>query len=287
MKNLFITLVSAFITFTTFAQEGKPYGPIAYRAPKETIGEDYYVMKVDTSRANLGDGYVRLQKVVNGKSVDIKENLEGKIIKLIEVNGDIGLFKDSEGIEYNSKISDELSFFDLIPVKEFEDTKALLLNKPLWVNNPHMQIGNWETRNWPITAFRFEKVMITNVKYGSMAAWPIKITLKTADGEIGDTYISLSGTNTGLDMDHHWFSKNFFTTDPHLLYKFTPQVWKQIENYQTPIGMPTDAVVLMKGLPESINKTTDKTGTTYQYVFGKVSPSYYYFKNGKLVLKQE
>jgi hypothetical protein len=214
----------------------------------------------------------------------------GKTFKLIsvETSDEVAHLKDSEGANYEIKLTSGC-LADLPPASDLETARKLFINKTLWLNEDHIRLGaplNDDERRL-ITGLRLEPVTVTEIKLGWYNQYPFVFVLKTAKGDIGYLETNVSGTNTINKLDD-LFGAKFFTRDPRLIYKFTPQVWANVKNKVTVIGMPKDAVRLNEGSPKKINTTITGKMVTEQWVYGSDGYSrYLYFTNDKLTSIQQ
>ncbi|MCC8409787.1 DUF2845 domain-containing protein [Mucilaginibacter sp. UR6-1] len=255
------------------------YGPLPYRTLKETIGEIYITLPL--SKYDEKSGYRELFKKGDKKNVDAVEGA-GKKLKLIFVNENEGIFTDSNGVEYICKIFEE-TFTQLAPLSDIENSRKLLINKPLWLNVNKFVVGDpYSDKGTVIENARFSKVIVIDVLASYSNEMPIFIICKDDKGRVGYENVNMSGTNSTIELSDLFIEK-FFTENPQTKYKLSDKTWATVKAGRTEIGMPMDAVQLIEGRPTKRNKSVVGTIRKEQWVYGETAiQSYFYFENGKL-----
>lgn len=273
MKTFLLTLLSVVGCLTGFAQtQGFTMPP--YRASEQTIGETFIVNPSEPDRKK----HIFIEDKDGKKLSDL---YDGRSLKFVKFEGIYGYLVDSVGNEFKTIfMKDQLS--DVTPLIDFKAAQQLE-NKTFWLNLTKVYLGPAAvSRNSAsIKNLRFTRVTILKATLSGASYFPFALTLKTATGEIGNTYVYLSGTN-GKEPGYA-FTEKFLSEDPKLKYHFTPAVWKMVQAGYTDIGMPMDAFELVMGSPNDIHSTKTAKGTTQQWVYGT---SFYYFENGKLTAIQ-
>jgi hypothetical protein len=226
------------------------------------------------------------------------EELVGKIGKITSKQakaiGGFNFVITLEGVDkkvVGYVVSEQLD--DIVFLKDLDDARKKLIGKPLWLWN-----GNLNTIDETGSVFgsvelpRFTKVTVIDVVAGTYDHTPVRLILKSADGKIGYDDVAWSKTNVDpILQESSNFDSDFFSVDPHTLYRFSEQQWTAISKSKILIGMTPQMVKLARGRdPEKINRTTTGSRIDEQWVYenGKSNPnSYIYFSNGKVVSVQD
>ncbi len=279
--GLFITLAAfSYNSYgqTTNTTDKNLYGPVPYRTPEQTIGEDY-VVAPPPSKGDEWDSFLNFAH--NYEKVLYKDVFKEKFILIRIEDGKTGYFKNEDGKEYRSRIADNVHFFGLFPVKDLEAARAMFLNKTLWIKDYHAQVYHGKEDQYVDTLIStFQPVTVTDISIGRSTDLPLVFTIRTRTGKIACYGIDISGTNT-YRQPQLFLENNFYLKDPKLTYHFSPAVWRQIEAGETPMGMAADAFELVMGKPTHINRS--RVGNTFheQWVYGEDRPRFYYFTNDK------
>ncbi|WP_158824729.1 hypothetical protein [Mucilaginibacter lacusdianchii] len=277
------------VAFIAEINTPKSHISIRYRPLIQTIGEKYLVLPLENSK-DVYWGFNYAEKL------DVKlynKDIARKILTLVSITpssvtslGMEARFKDSEGVEYLKQLSDNIAP-GLIPLYEIEAAKLAYLNKIIWAKKRLFKVHSGKlVRKIGV----YEPVKVVNVIASEESYTPVRLTLKTVKGETGTFDVDISGTNTnnaGSDLEivqNRTFKEVFYTDNPRLQYHLSPAMWKIIEKGQIYLGIPSAAVRVLKGEPNTINTTTTYYGIHEQWVYG--NNEYYYFENGKLTVVQ-
>jgi hypothetical protein len=261
---------------------------VAYRSLEQTIGEKYIILS-DMSQQQEDYDFISKASTPNN-GLPYGEG-HGKVFKLTSIDDKNGHFVDSAGVEYLVRLENRYQFYSIASFSDFNDAVKLFLGKNLWMNADKLYGGRTliDEKKYgiksDITGVRFAQVTVIDILPFGIDDLPLVFVLKTAKGEVGYTFVNVSGTNA-LRKNENLFENIFFAQNPKTLYHFTAAVWKMIETRDVKIGMPAQAVELVMGRPDARHNT--KTATTFreQWVYGTTNPSYYYFENGKLTVIQ-
>ena len=287
MKRILLILITIVnITYNAYAQteEIRTDCILAFRSLEQTVGEKYMVINRDPSTA-----YYDIIRADQPNRELFNKDIAGKILtlnKLINEPGkNIGYFTDEQGIKYEVDIYLAQEFTTLMNVSDLENSKKLFTGKALWVNDNKVLYPYNKTNK--ILPVRFERVTVINILPSDYHGTPVQFIIKTAKGDTSECSLSVSDTNTSYSIYHATnddiFGKVFFTKDPKLTYHLSPAAWAAVKAKKIYIGMPGDALRLVKGMPDKINRTTTAYAISEQWVYGN---DYYYFKNDKLTTIQ-
>ncbi len=280
MKQILVTITFIITALSGFSQtvNTPSYGPVPYRTPEQTIGEDYTPppppLKKYTWAAslNFADNYEKV----------LYKDVLNKKFKLVKIeNGKTGYFMGEDGKEYKTNIGDDGHFFGMFSVKDLEMSRAMFLNKTLWIKNYNAQVYHDKDDKYKDTLIStLQPITVKDISIGRHSDLPLVFTVRTRTGNIACYGIDLSGPDN-LRQSKYFVENNFYLKDPKLTYHFSTAVWRQIEAGETPIGMVTDAFELVMGRPTKVNRS--RTGNTIreQWVYGEDSPRFYYFTNDK------
>lgn len=258
----------------------KLYGPVDFRNLEEMVGEKFLVMPMPKSLQSYG--YRAIYKEGSKKHASYDE-VVGKVLTLDSLIARAGMFTDSLGGQYKVEVSLE-QFSGLTPLKDLEDASRIFKGKTIWIKNTFLNTYNMNTDNYSsFKILKFSPVTVVDISVGEFENLPVKFVLKTANGKIGFMSVNLSGSNQSEKYRHSFsFNNMFLTYNPKLKYKYSPAIWKLIQNETVQIGMTARQVKLSIGEPRDINYSSSRSGSTEQWIYGENPSTYYYFKKGVL-----
>ncbi len=255
---------------------------LPYRMLSETTGEKYLVL----SHGDTNDEYTGFKRTDHPNKKLSNHDLCGKILTVVSESYNTYSFVDSDNYTYTYENYGGGDIYFLLNITDVDNTKKLFLNKSLWINdNKVLKPYNKFSKILPA---RFERVTVINILPGDYHGTPVKFIVKTAKGDTSECSLNVSDTNRGDSMfndgDDYRFGSVFFVKDPKVTYHLSATAWAAVRAKKIYLGMPGDALRLVKGVPDKINRTTTAYAISEQWVYGY---SYYYFKNNKLTTIQD
>ena len=213
----------------------------------------------------------------------------GKTVTVLEVRPSTGFaevsFRTADGKAIKAQAFGH-TIHGIAPMRDLEYARSNWLGKTLWIRRNNM--ATWDESTGKFGTVKFKKYSPLTVE-DVVAGWyehaPVRLILKTKQGETGFDDVSVSGTNIGerlRQMDT--FSKNFLEQDPRLDKDWPPEIWSKIEDGKVAIGMTAEQSRMSWGDPQSINRTVTAHGADEQWVYR--NNSYLYMKDGKVTAMQ-
>ncbi|ABW68311.1 hypothetical protein Dole_2507 [Desulfosudis oleivorans Hxd3] len=186
---------------------------------------------------------------------------------------------DSNKILYTTAYGNSLN--DIAFLSEMDNAKKFI-GKTVW-NKRHPTDASADRHGYircQRTINKFEKLTITNVKWGYGEHSPLRFFFRTEDGVEGYWDGSFSRINDSSNHLLQPFEENWYFEDPHAIYPDWPKkTWDAIEAGNIFIGMTDEQASLSWGKPNKINKTVGSWGVHEQWIYNN---QYLYFENGRL-----
>lgn len=234
----------------------------------------YQLVRRTRERQYSGDYRVSYQEAVGrvGRVVAIERDV---VVHLVQLE-----MEDSGQTYFVEAYLNSMS--DLGPVADIEHAKRLYQGTTLWLRRRTPFTYDPSAASFgTVDARPFSPVRVADVVPGWYDHAPARFVLETPTGERGYIDVNMTGTNVGdILFDGSRFDDYFFVQDPRVLYPWSDRVWSAIEDQSVFIGMTANQARLAWGTPTSVNRTTTRSGTREQWVYG--GGNYLYFQDGIL-----
>ncbi len=175
----------------------------------------------------------------------------------------------------------------IAPLRDLAYARTRWLGKTLWIRS--FALITWNEATQEFGSFQVKKyspLEVTDVVAGWDDAAPVRLVLKTANGQSGYVDISISGTNVPLILrGFRHFDDGFFEIDPRTTYHWAKEIWDAVESGKVFVGMTIEQARMSWGNPKEINRTTTSRGSEEQWVYG--NGNYLYVGNGKVTAVQD
>jgi hypothetical protein len=213
----------------------------------------------------------------------LPEKYAGRVAKVLSVT-DLGgralvefeMESDGERLRARSYLNKE-SIKGIALVDDLENARNHWKGKMVWSKGS--MISSYNPQTDLLSTLHIKKcspLKVIDVVAGWDEEKPVRFELETTDGKRGFIDLNLSGVNVQKEtrslgrFEHH-----LFWEDPRLKNKWSPAVWRSIENSQILTGMTQEQVRLSWGEPDKITRTA--AGEEWTFPAGVLI-----FKNGTL-----
>jgi hypothetical protein len=212
----------------------------------------------------------------------------GKLCTLVKLNprkiGDPAIIQvDGTRKQYSLMVPDA-PFVpeEIILLSEIDNARAKWKGKELWYRGDTLMVDE-KPRERDIAHVKvkpYTRLIVVDVRASGEASSPVEFVLQTPRGEQGYVDVTLSGTTVPLILRDGYFSfvKQFFESDPHVLFPHSPEIWRQIESKTVSIGMNPEQVMLSWHEPRDVKTTVTAEGQMAQWIYGH--DRYVYLTNG-------
>jgi hypothetical protein len=217
------------------------------------------------------------------------EKWVGKVLTVVDVLTKSAVpevtFQTSEGKKLRTRIIGE-ALDGLAPLRDLEYARSNWVGKTLWMRDN--SLATWDEDREEFASLKLKKYAALQVE-DVVAGWyhhqPIRLILKTPEGEIGFRDVNITGTNISKQLrKYRRFVDEFLEQDPKAGRNWPSDVWAAIENGRVVIGMTAEQARMSWGEPKSINRTVTARGAEEQWVYG--NSGYIYIGEGKVTAIQ-
>jgi hypothetical protein len=170
---------------------------------------------------------------------------------------------------------DGVAFLD-----EIDQARKELIGKTLWILSSDIETYDETSEKYgSVKVRKFSPVKVTDVVVGWRNEEPIRLILKSENGDEGFLDVNISGTNGSKRLvGYTHIDKRFSLVDPKRAYPWPKPIWDAIQDEKVALGMTKEQVRMSWGEPKSISQTVTAAGKSEQWVFG--SGAYVYFTGG-------
>lgn len=151
---------------------------------------------------------------------------------------------------------------------ELQAARTALKGKQVWLSSKYL--GQYDANTGKVSSInvqRFQKVTVQDVVAGWYNYNPVRLIVKTENGDIGFDDIAFNGYNTGDLWNVYAFDKSVSIVDPRTVKKWSPEVWKALENDTIIPGMTMEQVVYGFPWTHTVTKSTSSGGTVEVWEF--------------------
>jgi hypothetical protein len=163
---------------------------------------------------------------------------------------------------------------------EIDQARKELIGKTLWISSSSILTYNDATGQFgSVKVKKFSPVRVVDVVVGWYEHEPIRLILKSENGEEGFLDVQISGTNVSevlIGSGH--IAQYFLLADPKKTYLWPNSIWDAIQHEKVALGMTGQQVRMSWGEPKSISQTITAAGNSQQWVFG--SGAFVYVTHG-------
>lgn len=153
---------------------------------------------------------------------------------------------------------------------ELQAARSALKGKDVWLSTKY--IGQYDAEMGKVSSLlrpRFQKYTVQDVVAGWYGYSPVRLIVKSQNGEIGFEDIAYTGYNSGSLWEISAFDRNVSLVDPRTVKKWKPEVWKALENDTVIPGMTMEQVVYGYPWDHTVSKSTSTAGTVEVWGFDK------------------
>jgi hypothetical protein len=165
-------------------------------------------------------------------------------------------------------------------LEEIDAARRELIGKTLWILSSAITTYDEASGKFgSVKVKKFSPVTVTDVVVGWYNHEPIRLILKSENGDEGFQDVDISGTNVSKQLrDLSHIDKSFSRADPKKAHPWPKAIWDAIQNEKVAIGMTEEQVRMSWGVPKSISQTVTAAGKSEQWVYG--TGAYVYVTGG-------
>jgi len=294
-KNPYVREGSIGQTSTPSTKTAKPFTTIRLR---DWVGNKVIFLPRSKSLQPFGyqmwrpAGISMEEQALSGQMSIPYHVLAGKTAQVVSVDTSKGSSRKItvrliDGTEYIC----ENIYEDVVPevtlLNDLAEARRRFREKPLWILDGAILTLNAQSgKIGAVEVPRTSKVHVVDVVASDTESCPIRFIVRSRSGREGYVDVHISNTNVS-DLFHQYdrFSDTFLTEDPRKTRKWSSRVWSAIEKGHVLVGMSIEQVKFAWGAPKSINRTTTRSHSTEQWVYGP--GAYLYLRSGIVTAIQD